>query len=293
MNPLNLGSVRIDRIVEMEALGYDPQFFFPDSTPEGFEAELGWLAPHWWDVAAKTYKRAIQAFLVRTERHTILVDACVGTDKERPSTPHWHHMKTTWMEQFLALGVTPEDVDYVLCTHLHADHVGWNTRLENGRWVPTFPNARYVIHKDEYAYWEAGGDTTPGIGTADGCFEDSVLPVMAAGQVTLVETDLDLDRRFTLMPTPGHSPGHMCIALNTPAGNAVLAGDVMHHPIQAAHPEWNSRFCIEPERSRQARIGFVDRYADTGTVILAAHFATPTAGRIVANGARCKFSASS
>ena len=289
MTPLHLGPVRIDRIVEVEALGYDPQFFFPESTLEGFLAELDWLAPHWWDVAAKTYKRAIQAFLVRTERHTILVDACIGNDKERPSTPPWHRMKSTWMDQFRALGVAPEDVDYVLCTHLHADHVGWNTRLDNGRWVPTFPNARYVIHKDEYAFWEAGGDQTPGIGTADGCFEDSVLPVMAAGRVTLVESDLDLDRRFTILPTPGHSPGHMCIALDTPQGSAILAGDVMHHPIQAAHPEWNSRFCIDPERSRQARIGFVERYAETGTVILAAHFATPTAGRIVGNGLRCKF----
>jgi glyoxylase-like metal-dependent hydrolase (beta-lactamase superfamily II) len=289
MTPLHLGPVRIDRIVEIEGLGYEPTFFFPESTLDEFHAELGWLAPHFWDTAANTYKRSIQCYLVRTERHTILVDACVGNDKERPSTKLWHRQSSNWLEQLGALGVAPEDVDYVLCTHLHADHVGWNTRLLNGRWVPTFPNARYVIHKDEYRYWEAGGDTTTGPGTADGCFVDSVLPVMAAGQVTLVDNDLDLDERFVLLPTPGHSPGHMCIDVTTPHGRAVLAGDAMHHPVQAAHPEWNSRFCIDPARSRAERIRFVDRYAETGTVILAAHFASPTAGRIVANGARCKF----
>ena len=112
---------------------------------------------------------------------------------------------------------------------------------------------------------------------------------MAAGQVVLVDTDLDLDERFVLLPTPGHSPGHMCIDVRTRDGQAILAGDVMHHPIQAAHPDWNSRYCIDPARSRAARIKFVERYADSGAIILGAHFATPTAGRIVANGARCKF----
>ena len=115
--------------------------------------------------------------MVRTDHHTVLVDACVGNDKSRPSTPYWDGMKTAWLDRLAALGVQPEDIDYVLCTHLHADHVGWNTRLENGRWVPTFANAKYIIHRDEYRHWQHGDDGMTGPGSADGCYQDSVLPV--------------------------------------------------------------------------------------------------------------------
>ena len=177
----------------------------------------------------------------------------------------------------------------MLCTHLHADHVGWNTRLEGGRWVPTFPNARYIFHRDEYRHWEEHGNVMEGPGSEDGCFEDSVLPVMAAGQVQLVDNDFAIDDRFILEPTPGHSPGHVCIDVQASGGRAILAGDVVHHPIQIARPEWNSRFCVDAERSRASRTDFVARHADTDTLILPAHFASPTAGRIVGNGGRCKF----
>lgn len=289
MQPITFGHIRIDRIVELEGLGYEPTFFFPDAVMGGFDVEMEWLTPHFWSVEANTYIRSIQCYLVRTGHHTILVDACVGNEKERPSTPAWDGLKSTWLDQFLALGVTPEDIDFVLCTHLHADHIGWNTRLKNGRWVPTFPNARYVMHKDEYAFWEAGGDNLEGPGSADKSFEDSVLPVMSAGQVQLVDTDYAIDDALTLLPTPGHSPGHMCIDVSAGDGHAVISGDVIHHPIQVAQPAWNSRFCLDAKESRATRKKFVDDYADRDTLILAAHFPTPTAGRIVGNGERCKF----
>jgi glyoxylase-like metal-dependent hydrolase (beta-lactamase superfamily II) len=289
VTPVALGEVRIDRIVELEGLGYEPTYFFPEATMEGFAAERDWLVPHFWDAAADTYIRAIQGFVVRTRRHTVLVDACVGEGKERPSTPAWNGLRSGWLDRLAALGVRPEDIDYVLCTHLHADHVGWNTRLVNGRWVPTFPNARYVFHRVEYRHWETHGDGMTGPGAMDGAFVDSVLPVMAAGQVALVDDDFAIDDEFVLEPTPGHSPGHVCIAIQAGGRRAVLAGDVVHHPIQIARPEWNSRFCVDPALARTTRRRFVERHADTGTVILAAHFASPTAGRIVSNGPRCKF----
>ena len=289
MKQLNLGNATVDRIVETEGLGFEPTFFFPDATMEGFAGELDWLAPHFWDVEASRYIRAIQSFLVRTDHHTILVDGCVGNDKNRPSTPAWHGLKSTWLDQLHRLGVRPADIDYVLCTHLHADHVGWNTRLENGRWVPTFPNARYVIHEDEFRHWEHGDDGLEGPGSDDGSFDDSVLPVVAAGQVDLVHSDFAIGDHIALEPTPGHSPGHTCIDLQGSGGRAVLSGDVLHHPIQIAYPEWNSRFCMDPNRSRESRQAFVERHADTGDWILAAHFPTPTAGRIVHNGPRCRF----
>ena len=291
MKHLQVGEVTIDRLVELEGPGYEPTFFFPDATMAGFEGEMGWLLPHFWDSAANTFLRSIQSYVVRTGYHTILVDSCVGQGKERPSTPAWDRLDSTWLDQLIAAGVRPEEIDYVLCTHLHADHIGWNTRLENGSWVPTFPNAKYVFHKDEFRYWEEHGKdwVGSGSGSLDGGFEDSVLPVMRAGQVALVDNDFAIDDQVTLEPTPGHSPGHVCIDVRSSAGHVVLSGDVVHHPIQIAYPEWNSRFCVDPDQSRASRKKFVDRHADRDTLILPAHFASPAAGRIVANGERCKF----
>ena len=289
MRRLQLGDVTIDRLVELEGPGYEPNFFFPDATMEGFEGEMDWLLPHFWDAAANTFLRSIQSYVIRTDHHTVLVDSCVGHGKERPSTPAWHQRDSTWLDQLIAAGVRPEEVDFVLCTHLHADHIGWNTRLENGRWVPTFPNARYVFHKEEFRYWEEHGKDWVGSGSLDGGFEDSVLPVMNAGQVVLVDNDFAIDDQFTLEPTPGHSPGHICVDVRTEGGHAVLSGDVVHHPIQIAYPEWNSRFCVDPDMSRASRKNFVDRHVDQDTLILPAHFASPAMGRIVSNGDRCKF----
>ena len=289
MKHLQLGDVTIDRLVELEGPGYEPTFFFPDATMAGFEGEMGWLLPHFWDPAANTFLRSIQSYVVRTGHHTILVDSCVGHGKERPSTPAWDRLDSTWLDQLIAAGVQPEDVDYVLCTHLHADHIGWNTRLEGGRWVPTFPNASYVFHKNEFRYWEEHGKDWVGSGSLDGGFEDSVLPVMQAGKVALVDNDFAIDDQVTLAPTPGHSPGHVCIDVRTSAGHVVLSGEVVHHPIQIAYPEWNSRFCVDPELSRVSRKKFVERHADRDTLILPAHFASPAAGRIVGNGERCKY----
>jgi len=289
MRRLQFGDVIIDRLVEVEGPGYEPTFFFPDATRAGFAGEMDWLLPHFWDPSADTFLRCIQSYVVRTGRHTVLVDSCVGHAKERPSTPGWHRLDSTWLDQLTAARVQPEEVDYVLCTHLHADHIGWNTRLENGRWVPTFPNARYVFHRDEYRYWDEHGAEWEGSGSMDGAFEDSVLPVMASGQLDLVDNDFAIDDRFTLEPTPGHSPGHVCINVDAPGQRLVLAGDVVHHPVQIAYPEWNSRFCVDPDLSRASRKKFVDRHADRDTLILPAHFASPAVGRIIGNGARCMY----
>ncbi|NQV57669.1 MAG: MBL fold metallo-hydrolase [Rhodospirillales bacterium] len=289
MKQLTLGATRIDRIVELEGLGYEPTFFFPDATLEGFAAERDWLVPHFWDAKEDTYIRSIQSFVVRTGHHNVLIDACVGNQKKRPSTPAWDGLQSNWMGQLSALGLRPEDIDYVLCTHLHADHVGWNTKLVDGRWVPTFPNAKYVIHKKEFDHWQDGDDGVDGPGSADGCYQDSVLPVVEAGLAELVDNDFAIGDNFTLDPTPGHSPGHVSFNISAGGARAVIAGDAVHHPIQIAYPEWNSRFCMDADQSRATRKKFVERHADTDTLILAAHFPAPTVGRIVGNGARCKF----
>ncbi len=289
MNQLQFGDILVDRLIEDEGLGFDPFFFFPDSTEEGWELEKDWLMPRFLDAETGRMIRAIQSYVIRTDHHTILVDACVGNDKERPSTPVWNNMQTPWLANFRALGVDPAEVDFVLCTHLHADHVGWNTQLVDGRWVPTFPNAKYIFHRDEYAFWEENGDAIEGPGSADGCFEDSVLPVMEADQAELVGGDYQIDDRLTLEPMAGHSPGHVVLNLNAAGRQAVFCGDVIHHAVQCARPEWNSRFCWDKEMSRATRRKFVERHADTDTLIMPGHFPAPTAGRIVGDGERCRF----
>ena len=214
----------------------------------------------------------------------MVIDTCVGNDKPRNGVPAWHMRRGTYLSDLAAAGVKPEDVDMVICTHLHVDHVGWNTRLEGGRWVPTFPRARYVIVREEFEFWKREGET----GREEfGLIDDSVMPVVEAGMADLVASDHVIDDRLRLEPAPGHTPAHVCVRLTTPAGQAIFTGDMMHRPLQVAEPEWNSRFCDDAELARKTRRGFLERHTDADVIVLAAHF--PVAGRIVAPGGRARF----
>ena len=292
MKKLSFGDITVERLVEVEGPSFFASFIFPDYDEDAFAGERDWLEPHFFDPETERLLMSVHAYVIRTQKHTILVDTCVGNDKDRPSTKPWHRMQTPWLDNLGRMGVAPESVDYVLCTHLHVDHVGWNTRLQDGRWVPTFPNAKYLFHRDEYAHFEAEGSDDGSSGSGDGCFQDSVLPVMESGQAVLVDDGHQLDDAMYLEQTPGHTPGHVAMHLTGGGRRAVFSGDLMHHPLQCAYPEWNSRFCIDPRRSRATRQSFVERHADSGTTILAAHFATPTAGRIVSAGNRCRLDVS-
>ena len=289
MRTLDIGGVTVDRVVETEGPSFHPGFIFPDATDAAMAGEKDWLLPHFLDPGSGRLLMSLHSYVILTQHHTILVDTCVGNHKDRPSTPAWHRRDTGWLDDLRALGVTPESVDFVLCTHLHVDHVGWNTRLEDGRWVPTFPNARYLFHRDEYAHWQTNEMPYVGYGTTEGSFEDSVLPVVSAGLADFVDGDHAIEDGLFLEVSPGHTPGHVCLHLQGAGEHALFTGDMMHHPVQVAYPEWNSRYCHDPSLSRATRQSYVERYADTATRILAAHFPQPVAGRIVSNGARCKF----
>jgi glyoxylase-like metal-dependent hydrolase (beta-lactamase superfamily II) len=290
MKKLNFDAITVERLVEAEGPSFYPGFIFPEHDPAALAAEREWLEPHFFDPASGRFIMSLHTYIIRTAHHTILVDTCVGNDKERPSTKPWHRMHTPWLENLSAMGVAPEAVDFVLCTHLHVDHVGWNTKLENGRWVPTFPNAKYLFNATEYAHWEkeSRAEAAGASGAGDDCFADSVLPVVEAGRALFVDGEHAIDEHLQLEPSPGHTPGHVCLNLSAGGRRAVFSGDLMHHPVQIAYPEWNSRFCVDPARSRATRQGFVERHADTDTLILAAHFAAPVAGRIVSAGPRCR-----
>lgn len=289
MRTLQFGGVTVDRVVESEGPSYFPSFIFPDATEEGMAAEMAWLLPHFLDPASGRLLMSLHSYVIRTQHRTVLVDTCVGNDKARPSTPAWHRRDTAWLDDLRALGVPPEAVDVVLCTHLHVDHVGWNTRLEDGRWVPTFPNARYLFHRQEYIHWQTHEMPHVGSGTTEGSFEDSVLPVVAAGLADFVDGDHAIEDGLFLEASPGHTPGHVCLHLDGGGAHALFTGDMMHHPVQIARPDWNSRYCHDADLARATRQSTVARYADTDTRILAAHFPDPVAGRIVSDGGRWRF----
>jgi hypothetical protein len=199
-----IGEITLTPVVEQQLPLFDVFEFFPDVTPELYEENRSWLEPWAIDPATRKLIICVQSYLVRTPHHTILVDSCVGNDKPRPGLPFWHMMKGKAFLQGLATaGVSPADVDFVMCTHLHVDHVGWNTRLENGGWVPTFPNARYVFSERELAYWAALHAKN-----AIACIADSVLPILDAGKADLVKSDHALNDHVRLVPTPGHTPDH-------------------------------------------------------------------------------------
>jgi glyoxylase-like metal-dependent hydrolase (beta-lactamase superfamily II) len=244
------------------------------------------MEPEVWDEAEGKIVITYQTFVVRTPRYTILVDTCTGEDKGHPP-PFDFPGKERWRNELFALGIGFEQVDYVFCTHLHIDHTGWNTTLRDGRWVPTFPNAKYVFHKGEYAAWEAEHNKRndpPGT-----VFRDNCLPIVEAGQALLVDDDYALDDTITLTPTPGHSPCHCCVNIHSGGKRAVVAGDLMHHAIQCREVDWSSKPDWDMRQSAQSRRSFFTSVAGTDTLILPIHFPSPTAGFITADDGRFNY----
>ncbi len=269
-----LGDITVQRIVESEEPFLTLPQLFAEAPPEAIERHRHWLER--WALCPETGKviLPVQSYLVRTGRHTILIDSCVGNDKSVEWHPPWHQRRDrTWTDKLAAAGVQPEDIDYVLCTHLHADHCGWNTTLRDGRWVPTFPNARYVMAKREYEHSQR---------EAKPIFTENVLPIVAAGQAVLVDMDHALDDEVWLEPTPGHTPGHVAVRLASGGARAVMCGDIMHSPIQCVYPEWAFVSDQDPERARKTRRKFLESECESGDLVLTAHFPSPSMGHIVA-----------
>lgn len=286
---LSLGEAELSSVVEVSGHRYTPEFLLPEIRRDELEAEQGWMAPDLYDPARDLLAMVRQTNVIRTRHHTILIDTCVGDCKPR-NVASFNMLQTAWLENFRATGLRFEDVDLVMCTHLHVDHVGWNTRLLDGRWVPTFPNARYVFGRAEYdhcaALHVAGGQSPDGP-----IFADSVLPAVEAGQAVIVDETEELAEGFLLEPTPGHSPGHVAIHLRNRGGHVLFSGDVMHHPVQVRLPHLNSRFCEDPPRARETRMRLLQAYADRDVILCPAHFERGTLGRLrsVSDGFRYDF----
>lgn len=281
MEHLNLGSFNIARVVDYEGVVFSPAQLFPDATPEAIEAERTWLAPRFYNPEDDRLIMAFHSYVIRTPDKVIVVDTGGGNDKERPAVPLWHHRHGDYLDQLARLGIQPEDVDIVVITHLHIDHVGWNTRLVDGVWVPTFPNAEYLIGRTEYAFWtEAAAAAPAGEVFNHGLLDDSVEPVRTAGQMRLVGENEEIAEGIRLTAAPGHTPGQLMVELSSGGQRAVMTGDTVQHPIQLAYPDWSSAYCADPDVSRDTRCAFVDSVADTDTYILTTHFAEPVVARV-------------
>jgi glyoxylase-like metal-dependent hydrolase (beta-lactamase superfamily II) len=280
------GASTLHRIVEFEGPILSPFEVFGDCTQAHLDENRSWLVPRFQDAASGILIIAIQSFLIRHRGFTVLIDACVGNGKERVR-PQFHRASWPWLETLQSAGVAPEDIDVVLCTHLHVDHVGWNTRLENGCWVPTFPNARYLIAQREWDYWRAAGPAA--LARTGNYITDSVLPIFKAGQVDLIGDEHMLASDIALEPAPGHTPGLTLVRLGGGRREAILCSDLMHHPLQVRYPEWSTRFCNDPDQARLTRVEFFKKHADSGRLVFPTHFPTPTAGTIARDGAGYSF----
>jgi len=272
VNRWQIGKVRITRVVEMEVAG-GSRFILPDATREAC-LPISWLAPHFMDAEGNLIM-SIHALVVDTGERRIVVDTCIGNDKQR-SIPNWSNLQTSFLEDLAAAGYPRESIDTVLCTHMHVDHVGWNTMLVGGEWVPTFPNARYLLAEREFRYWdEAEADPLN-----DGILADSVRPVVAAGLVDLVDWEHKVCPEVSLEPTPGHTPGHVSVRIRSEGAQALITGDFMHHPCQMTRTEWCSPADFDAGAARATRESVLAECADTDVLVIGTHFATPTAGRV-------------
>jgi len=260
-----IGDVTVTKVIELESVGRT-RFVLPQATPEEIQ-KLSWLTPHFADDDGRL-KMSIHSLVVETPKRRILVDTCIGNDKQGRGIPVWNGMSTGYLERLAAAGYPPKSIHMVLCTHLHVDHVGWNTRLKDGAWVPTFEKARYLFGRAEYDYWKARRDDPHEMAV----FDDSIKPVVDADLVDFIEPGDRICKELSVFPTPGHSPGHLSVLIRSQGEEAVLTGDVAHHPCQMAHLSWASAFDFDPGQSTNTRRELFSDLAGKPTLVIGGHF---------------------
>ena len=261
---------------------FDPRQFFPALKPGAFEVHQDWLFPNHVDAKTGRLIASMHSWLIETDHHKILVDTCIGNNKQRMPHRDWHEMKTPWLRNLHKTGVKPEEIDYVMCTHLHVDHVGWNTQLKDGQWVPTFPNAKYIFSKTEHEFWREQRNKNseePFATLNNQTFDDSVVPIMHLAELIEGETELIADQ-LNVTPAPGHTPGSILIEVQDKGEIGIFTGDICHHPLQIVLPELNSAFCEIPDAAKKTRRKVLEICCDQGALMLPAHFGRGFAGYI-------------
>jgi len=272
-----IGDVRISKVLEQQ-VALPAEGLIANVDAERMRQHASWLKPHFMTDDGEI-ELSIHALVVESAGKTIVVDTCMGNDRKLPMD--LGPLDTAFLSE-LEKVVAREDVDFVMCTHLHFDHVGWNTMLVDGKWVPTFPNARYLFAREEYEHWtgEVKDDNID--------LSIAVTPIVEAGLHDLVESNHSITKEVTLEPSPGHTPGHVSVRIQSGGEDAVITGDLVHHPVQLAEPTWGSHPDAQPERAVQTRRDFVSRYGDRSTLVIGTHFAGPTAGHIRIEGNSCR-----
>ena len=284
---ITLKDIMIHPVVEQQAPFFDPLEFFPTLTKDVLEENRSWLHPRFIDPDTGRVVLCIQGFVIRTPHQNILVDSCVGNHKPRQARPFWNMMNSDRFEKNLgAIGLTVDDIDYVMCTHLHVDHVGWNTRLDNGRWVPTFPKAKYVMADRELAHWTQKEKADP---ASVPWITDSVLPIVEAKRAQIVASDFVLNESVQFIPTPGHTIDHYSVLVGQPGQDALITGDMIHSPIQGKYPELGMRADYDSPQAGQTRRRVFDRFCDASTIMCITHFPSPSTGRVRRWGDGYKF----
>ncbi|MDB5742450.1 MAG: hypothetical protein JWR68_765 [Polaromonas sp.] len=281
MKTFRIGQYHVTRIEEMLTPGFMPDFLFPDFESGIFDEHKLLSGARFWDEVSKKVMSSMHSWMIRDDRHTILVDTGCGNDKMRalPLFARFHQLHLPYLDRLLEAGVRPEDVNLVICTHLHVDHVGWNTKLVDGKWVPTFPNAKYIFSRREFEHWQspAGQLSMP---ENMAVIADSVLPVIEAGQVEFINDGSKILEGLFFQDAIGHTAGHGLLKLESGRDAAIFPGDSLHQPMQVFRPDWNSRFCEMAEEARTTRRAVLDYCHDRNALLLPAHFGAPHGGYV-------------
>ena len=268
-----VGGVKITRVVELTTASIGAHII-PLATPENLR-RISWISPF----VNEEFKPllSMHSLIVESEGQNIMVDTCIGNDKSR-NYPRWNHMQSNFLSELNEAGYSTDNIQQVICTHLHVDHVGWNTRLEGDRWIPTFEAAEYLFGREEYEHWRGEPQEYGPV------FEDSVAPIWDAGKARLIESNHKLTSEVSLIPTPGHTPGHVSVKIESKGETAIITGDLMHHPCQIAHSHWQCTADSDNDQATRTRKQFLQTYSDEPVLIIGTHFAGPTAGKIISDG---------
>ena len=277
MTSWKIGDVKVTKIVELEMAG-GTRFLLPQATREA-ALQIEWLAPHFMNEEGRL-KMSIHALVIETPTRRMIVDTCLGNDKQGREVPSWNNLSGPFLNDLAEAGFARESFDTVMCTHLHVDHVGWNTMKVDGKWVPTFPNARYLIGRTEFEHWR-DQEVQP---DQKVIFRDSVQPVFDAGLVDLVDINHQISPEVSFVPTIGHTPGHVSVRISSKGEEALITGDFVHHPCQMAHPEWAAMVDFDQDASTATRLRMFGALAETQVLVIGTHFAGPTAGHVVRDG---------
>lgn len=279
---LKFSTAILTKLVDLDPFILPLDFILPSAEMAQLEHERALLAPDHIDFEGNKLLLSVHSFLLQIGGLNILIDTCIGEHKERPRRSEWHQREAgSYLATLAGAGLRPEDVDVVFCTHLHADHVGWNTRLEGGRWVPTFPNARYIVGREELSHWQAEEMAAPGSHN-HGAYADSVLPIVESGLCETVEDGFELVSGMRVVSLFGHSPGQIGLDMDCRNGrHALFCGDTFHSPAQVFQPEWSSRFCYDGEAAARLRQDLLERSAEDGALLLPAHIRNAHGMRIL------------